>query len=329
MIASILRAAGRNVFLGGNIGGSLLDDLPKIQPDDWVVLEMSSFQLWHFSHGGRMPHIAVATGCTPNHLDWHDDFQQYVEAKQRLFSGQTSEDFAVLNVHDPEVATWGNKVSGRLLPLPLLADLPPLPVPGEHNRVDAACAAAAALGAGCDFDVVQRGLQNYCALPQRLERVAVIDGRHFFNDSTATTPESTIAALQALDMPIWLMAGGKNKGFDFLPMANAIVRYAKGAVFFGACRKEIYEATVRQLPARRSAMQPSTICELTIPQSLGRKSSDFPCVTVETMAEALQWCRERAESGEAILLSPGCASTDQFRNFRERGERFVELVQHT
>lgn len=308
MIASILRVAGRRVFLGGNIGGSLLDELPRIRSDDWVVLEMSSFQLWHHSPAARMPHIAVVTGCTPNHLDWHDDFRHYKAAKQRLLTGQTPDDVAVLNVEDPEVAAWSSLVRGRLIEIhesrgahALFGDLPPLQAPGRHNRIDAACAAAAAVGAGCETDAVREGLRAYRPLPQRLELVATIEGRRFYNDSTATTPESTIAALHALDMPVWLMAGGKNKGFDFDSMAEAIAARAAGAALFGACRGEIRDSVLRHLP-------------------------QFPCVSVETMAESLEWCCKRARAGEAVLLSPGCASTDQFRNFRERGERFVDLL---
>ena len=118
-------AAERRTFLGGNIGGSLLDDLPRMTPDDWVVLEISSFQLWHFgsctphapreeaAHGVCRVHVAVVTGCSPNHLDWHGSFADYVAAKQRILSGQTPDDFAVLNTFDAEVASWLPLVRGR------------------------------------------------------------------------------------------------------------------------------------------------------------------------------------------------------------------------
>jgi UDP-N-acetylmuramoylalanine--D-glutamate ligase len=248
-----------------------------------------------------MPHIAVVTGCTPNHLDWHRDFTHYTSAKQRLLTGQTSQDVAVLNPWDHEAAAWTPLVQGRSGTVGPLDALPRLPVPGEHNRIDAACAAAAAIGAGCDLEAVHEGLRTYRPLPQRLEFAAVIDGRSFYNDSTATTPESTIAALRALNVPIWLMAGGKNKGFDFEPLTSEIVARAAGAAFFGACREQLREGAAK-------------------------KSPQFACTSVETMADALQWCRRHAQSGNAVLLSPGCASTDQFRNFRERGQRFVELL---
>ncbi len=374
MIAQILRCAQDDrdtTFLGGNIGGSLLEELPQIGPNDWVVLEISSFQLWYFTPEVKMPHVAVVTGCQPNHLDWHSDFAEYVSAKQRILAGQTPADFAVLNTLDAEVATWAPLVRGRQVMLPSPEVLipfagvasgqrlvageegretgrssvlnqqisnppsPPAPlpqagegsngspsfsasttswcppqvgegsyglsVPGEHNRINAACAAAAASAVGCTDDDIRRGLDSFQALPQRLEWFATVEGRRFYNDSAATTPESTIAALRSLEVPIWLLAGGKSKGADFDPLAAEMVAHARGAAMFGAAAREISDRVAAH-------------------------SSHFPCVTVDTMAEALQWCWTHSRPGDAILLSPACASTDQFRNFQQRGQRFVELV---
>jgi UDP-N-acetylmuramoylalanine--D-glutamate ligase len=301
MAASILTAAGRRTFLGGNIGGSLLEQLPQIGPDDWVVLEISSFQLWHFTPNARMPHIAVVTGCTPNHLDWHGSFAAYVAAKQRILTGQTAGDFAVLNTFDPEVASWAPLVRGRQVELSSPDALPHLSLPGRHNRINAGCAAAAAAAAGCDGEAIRRGLEQFRGLPQRLEWFAVIEGRRFYNDATATTPESTAAALESLDVPVWLLVGGKSKGFDFGPLAATIVARAQGVAAFGMARNEIH----REVTAR---------------------ASQFPCAVVETMRQALGWCWQRSRPGDAIVLSPACASTDQFRNFHERGQRFVELT---
>jgi UDP-N-acetylmuramoylalanine--D-glutamate ligase len=182
-----------------------------------------------------------------------------------------------------------------------LDELPPLPLPGQHNRVNAACAAAAAMAAGCGWDDVRRGLAGFRGLPQRLELLATIDGRPFYNDSAATTPESTVAALRSLDLPAWLLAGGKLKGCNVGPLAAEIVARARGAAFFGAAAAELRN--------RVAAIDPK-----------------LPCTAVETIDEALDWCCSRSRPGEAILLSPGCASTDQFQNFQRRGERFAELV---
>jgi UDP-N-acetylmuramoylalanine--D-glutamate ligase len=301
--------------LGGNLGGSLLDRLPEISRDDCVVLEISSFQLWHFTPTAKMPHVAVVTGCSPNHLDWHANYAEYIAAKQRILTGQTPDDIAVLNTFDREVASWSHLVRGRLVPLPSLPvplpqagegsselnDLPSLPVPGRHNQINAIYAAAAAMAAGCEREAIWLGLERFRPLPQRLQWFAVVDGRRFYNDSAATTPESTIAALQSLEMPVWLLAGGKSKGADFASLAAAIARHASGAALFGSAGGELCD--------RIRVEQPQ-----------------FPCVAVETMEEALRWCWPRSRPAEAIVLSPACASTDQFRNFRQRGEHFVELV---
>lgn len=301
MTAAILGAAGRRTWLGGNLGGSLLEEIPQMAPADWVVLELSSFQLWHLGAAGPRLRVAVATGCSPNHLDWHGTWAHYVAAKQRILAGQGPADAAVLNPLDAEVCNWSALARGRLAAPPGLEEIPPLAVPGRHNRINAACAAAAAMAAGCDAAAVRSGLESFAGLPQRLERIAAIRGRRFYNDSTATTPESAVAALESLDGPVWLLAGGRSKGFDFGPLAEAIAGRARGAAFFGSSRGELAAGVM----ARNAA---------------------FDSAVVETLDEALDWCWRRSQPGDSIVLSPACASTDQFRNFHQRGRRFAELV---
>ncbi len=289
-------------WLGGNLGGSLLANLDEMRSDDWVVVEISSSQLWHFSPQVRMPRIAVITGCTPNHLDWHGTFAEYAAAKQKILRGQSPDDSAVLNALDAEVAGWRRFVRGRLLvPFPLDKLPEQLPSPGEHNRVNAALAVAAALEAGCAEEEIEAGLASFQSLPQRIQFIGIFDGRRFYNDSAATTPESTIAALKTFETSVWLLAGGRNKGFNFPPLADVIARHARGAAFFGSCRDELEQAVVA-------------------------RHAEFPCETFETLSEAIAWCRAMSLPGEAIVLSPACASTDQFRNFFERGNAFVEIV---
>jgi UDP-N-acetylmuramoylalanine--D-glutamate ligase len=289
-------------WLGGNLGGSLLENLDKIRAEDWVVLEISSFQLWHFSPQVRMPRIAVVTGCTPNHLDWHGSFAEYAAAKRKMLLGQSPDDAAVLNIFDPETAGWNDCVEGRLLELFADEKIPSLPsLPGKHNRLNAALAATAAFEAGCTDEEIAAGLAGFRGLPQRMQYLGEFDGRRYFNDSAATTPESTVAALKTFDAPVWLLAGGRNKGFDFSSLAEAIVQYARGAAFFGTCRDELHRMTLE-------------------------RKENFPCAAFETLAEALAWCRRESAAGDLLLLSPACASTDQFRNFAQRGEAFEALV---
>ena len=167
--------------------------------------------------------------------------------------------------------------------------------------LNAACAAAAAMAAGCDEEMIRRGLEGFAALPQRLELVAVAGGRRFYNDSSATTPESTAAALRSLQGRVWLLAGGRDKGLDFRGLFDAIAHRACGAAFFGSVR------------------------DLVLSGVTGR-SGGFCAAAFQSMADALAWCWEHSRPGDAILLSPGCSSQDQFQNFRQRGEHFASLV---
>jgi UDP-N-acetylmuramoylalanine--D-glutamate ligase len=300
MIAAILEADGRRTWLGGNLGGSLLDDLDRIGPGDWVVLELSSFQLFRLNHT-PMPRVAVVTNCTPNHLDWHGGYQQYVTAKQRILTGQTRDGIAVLGESLAGDGSWRRQVRGSLAALVPDAAIPPLALPGKHNRRNAVYAATAAQAAGCGDEAIRRGLRGFSGLPGRLQLVATRGGRTFYNDTTATTPESTIAALGSLSAPIWLLAGGSDKGIDLAPLASAVVAGARGAAFFGATA-----------PALRDLLK--TV------------APDYPCAQVSTMSEALAWCWSRSRPGDCIVLSPACASHDQFQNFRHRGAAFCELV---
>jgi UDP-N-acetylmuramoylalanine--D-glutamate ligase len=245
--------------------------------------------------------VAVATGCRPNHLDWHPTFSHYAAAKQRILAGQEPHDVAVLNTLDPETASWRPLVRGKQLPLFPLEELPELGVPGRHNRINAACAAAAAIGAGCAPEAIRQGLTDFRGLPERIECCGVVAGRRFYNDSTATTPQATVAALDALEEPIWLLAGGRDKGCDFTELIAAVGRRVRGAAFFGSAAEML-----------RSRIA-----------GCGRA---LPHCAVETLDEALRWCWDRSRLGDAILLSPGCSSHDQFRSFRQRGERFAALV---
>ena len=301
MIAAILQADGRRTWLGGNIGGSLLGHLCEIKPGDGVVIEISSFQLTHLRPETRLPNISVVTCFSPNHLDWHQSMDEYARAKQILLRRQRPGDLAVLNTHDRGLDSWSHVACGRLLPLAADETLPRLQVPGRHNRTNAACAAAAASGAGCSREIIDRGLSSFRGLPQRMELIARIAGRTFYNDSTSTTPESTIAALESVGEPAFLLAGGHDKGFDFTEMIDSVGRLAVGAAFFG----QVGAALNDRLRALHV---------------------DCASIAVPTLEDALDWCWHGSRPGDAIILSPGCSSHDQFRNFHERGQRFEHLV---
>lgn len=301
MIASILEADYRQVWLGGNLGGSLLDKLDWIDPKHWVVVELSSFQLTYLQPGTRIPQLAVITNCTPNHLDWHGTFENYIAAKQSFLTRQRHKDLAVLNTDDPEVATWPHLIRGKQVGLVDADSVPELLVPGRHNRLNARLAATVGIAAQVHPEMIREALAAFRGLPQRLQPVAEVEGRRLINDSAATTPESTLAALESGPDPVWLLAGGRSKGGDFGPLASTIVRKACGAAFYGESAGDL----LAQVQARAPA---------------------FTAVAVATLDEALRWCWQRARPGHAILLSPACSSQDQFQNYRSRGRHFEQLI---
>ncbi len=301
MTASILRASGGRCFLGGNIGRSLLERVDEIAPGDRVVLELSSFQLHHLGAEVRMPRVAVVTNFAANHLHWHGSLEEYRRAKQRIVTAGRPGDVLVLGGTSPEPAGWAALAGGRVVEPVSPEWLPSLAVPGEHNRANAALAAAAAIAAGCDVEAVRRGLKRFRPLAHRLQPVAARAGRRIYDDSASTTPESTMAALETLQGKTWLLAGGAGKGAEFQGLAGTIVGRARGAVFFGAVGERLLEQVRQRSPA-------------------------FPALVVDTLAQALASCWQRSKPGENVLLSPGCSSHDQFQNYRHRGEVFCGLA---
>lgn len=304
MLAAMLSAAGQRTWLGGNIGGSLLADVETMTAEDWVVVELSSFQLAHLSNTAPRPAIAVVTNCAPNHLDWHGSFEGYRQAKLRIIDCQSATAPVVLNSHDAETAAWASLQAARAREPWPLDELPPLTVPGNHNRQNAACAAAAAELAGVGRSDICRAAAEFRGLAHRIELVGERAGRRFYDDSKATTPEASLAGLTALAAGarrVWLLAGGQPKGMDYRDWARHVVERAAGVGIFGAARGELAE-------------------------SLRGASTRFDVVVVETLSEAFDWCWQRSAEGDAILLSPACASLDQFRDFAARGEAFRALV---
>ncbi len=333
MIHSIIekflqRQPGRRAWLGGNIGTSLLPLVDQIQPDDLVVLELSSFQLADINRLQVSPHVAVVTNFAPNHLDWHVDLDDYRQAKQAILRWQTSQDTAVINADDADVKNWSLngvrlefgldhpgehgvffenrqgvvRINGDEERWPLMDWLK---LPGKHNVANALAAIAASVSVGADAESVQQGIENYQPLPHRLQFVAEVAGRRFYNDSLATTPESAEVALLAFDAPIVLLAGGYDKHVDLSHMADAIARQAKSVSLMGQTAVSLHEMIEGNV---------SKGCEVSLPQT--------------SFVAAFNWAVEHSAPGDVILLSPGCASYDWFRNFSDRGAQFAELVRN-
>lgn len=323
---SFLQQPDRTVWLGGNIGTSLLPVVEQIKPRDLVVLELSSFQLLDLNRLEVSPHVAVVTNFAPNHLDWHPDLDHYRHSKQSIVRWQSAGDFAVLNDDDQDVGQWpivGTRLGFGLhdrgqcgafwrtenavirlssgeqhFPLKQWVKLP-----GQHNLANALAAIAATSSLSVSTASVQTALENYKPLPHRLEFVGELDGRRFYNDSLATTPESTEVALEAFEAPIVLLAGGYDKHVDLTKMAQAIARRAKAVALMGQTAS-VLRQSISATPKNHCVLSPS----------------------LQSFEAAFEWALKHSLAGDVILLSPGCASYDWFRNFADRGMQFTELV---
>lgn len=297
MIAHALAACGQPVHLGGNIGGSLLQALESITAGDWVVLELSSAML-HWL-GEWSPGEAVVTNLSPNHLDWHGSFEHYELSKRRILASQREGDAAILG---PELAEWLAAPGVRRVVVPNGAGVSDLAVPGSHNALNAAvaCAAIEALGLGIGDARCQEAVRTFPGLPHRLCLLGEREGIRFYDDSKSTTPEATLLALQSFDdraelARVHLIAGGYDKGSDLTPIAQR-ARRLTGLYCIGTTGPGLVRAA-------------------------GEGALD--CVT---LARAMQEVRRRARRGDVVLLSPGCASWDQFENFEQRGRAFAALA---
>lgn len=324
LAAAMLENSGRAVRLGGNLGRSLLEEAESIAPDECVVLELSSFQLERLAWIGRAPDVGVILNLTPNHLDWHGTMKAYANAKKNMLRFQGAGDAIVLNREDPEVSSWEAEARGRVYGYSEAAfngnggwleddaiiistdgrderiGLDGFKLPGMHNRLNATAAATGATLMGATPDGIKAALQSFTALPHRLEFVAEVKGVRYYNDSVATTPESTITALRSFNAPKILIAGGYDKKLPFDRMA-AEAASAKIVILIGASADKIEDA-------------------------LAKISAPVKRIRAGEFEEAVRRAANSAEPGDVVLLSPGCASYDMFRNFEQRGEIFRKLV---
>lgn len=289
LIAACLRAVGERVWMGGNVGGSLLLSLSAMRPDDVVVLELSSFQLERMRPLERSPHVAVVTNLTPNHLDRHRTMEAYRRAKETITDFQRPGDVAVVN--EPGFATRGRRVGFEPVEIPGRLLL------GRHNLLNMAAAAAAVEALVGPRDL-RETLAAFPPVEHRLEWIGRRRAVDYFNDSKATTPDSTIRSMEAFDGPIVLIAGGSDKGVGFDALGDAIAARARAVVLLGQTAPAI-EAAVR---------------------------ARAPVIRAADMRAAVRAAAAAAEPCDRVLLSPACASYDMFRNFVERGRAFKEAV---
>jgi UDP-N-acetylmuramoylalanine--D-glutamate ligase len=294
LLGAVFRAADAPVAVAGNVGRPLTGLDGAIAEDAWIVCELSSFQLEDIED--FRPRVAILLNLTPDHLDRHPTLEDYRAAKLRIFENQGPEDVAVVPRGFGEIPGEARRVEFDLND-PLPAE--PL-VPGEHNRENAAAATAAARAAGIPDEAIAVALKTFEGVPHRLELVREVDGIRFVNDSKATNPEAAERALSAYPPGIRLILGGSRKNSSYAGLAfEAAKRGVAKAYLIGEAADEIAEALA----------------------DAGVRFSDSG-----TLEQAIADAYEDAERGEVVLLSPACASYDQFRDFEDRGEHFRELV---
>lgn len=318
LVAEMYKAQGFTVHLGGNIGTPLLPRLDEISADDRVVVELSSFQLMDMTHS---PHIAIITNVTPNHLDWHIDMTEYTDAKERLLTRQTENDFCVLNFDDPTTRDFGTRAQSNVSFFSmskqtqgfsfdgenLLRDgraflkASELRIPGRHNIANF-LAASAAVCHEVSEDALISVAKNFTGVEHRIEFVRELNGVKYYNDSIASSPTRAAAALACFENII-LIAGGYDKKIAFDELGELICQKVDTLLLCGATAEQIKNAVIKAPCQRKPEI-----------------------ITLPNLTHTILTAGKLAKSGDVVLFSPACASFDQFVNFAVRGRFFKDVV---
>lgn len=302
MLKLALEAGGKKVLLLGNIGTPVLDRIDDADTFDWVILELSSFQLIDLPYS---PPIAVIINIKTDHLNWHKDRDEYVRAKKSLWIHQKPTDWVVFNKDDETSRDLAKNALGHVVWFGPEGGkkMENLGVKGAHNRANANAALAAAKIAGVGEEIAWTGICDFRGEEHRLETVGEIGGVTYINDSAATTPEAAIAALETFKEPKILIAGGSLKGVTFKKLAEAIVENNVKAVFV------IGESAAD------------------IKKELGKVKFNGEIITgVENMENIVSQAKDKANAQDVVLLSPGCASFGLFKDYKDRGGKFKLAV---
>lgn len=326
IIAELLKAAGKRVWVGGNIGHPLLCEADGMLATDYAVLELSSFQLMTMKHS---PHIAVVTNLAPNHLDVHRDMAEYVAAKENIFRHQSGEDVAVFNADNDITAEQSHRAPGRARLFSRQGEVADgvflrgedivcrsgghervvmttgdIKIPGVHN-VENYMAAIAAVDGLVPDEVIRDFAREFGGVEHRIELVRTYRGVRYYNDSIASSPSRTIAGLRSFHEKVILIAGGYDKHIPFDVLGPEIVEHVKLLVLCGATADKI-RAAVENAP--------------------GYQPGKPEILDVTPFTVAVEAARDRAQPGDVVTLSPACAAFDQFKNFAERGKFFKSIV---
>lgn len=329
LIYKILVEEGYNCYLGGNIGTPLFAKIDEMRPEDVIVLELSSFQLMTLK---KSPNISVITNISPNHLDIHKSYEEYIEAKENIFKYQKTGDVVVLNYDNDITREMANKIIGdvRFFSTKVkletgviidngmikfaegkvrkqIANINDILLLGAHN-VENVCTAVAAIYDMVKSSSIVNVLKTFKGVEHRNEFVREIDGVKWYNDSIGSSPTRTIAGLLSFKDKVILIAGGYDKHLDYTDLGKYIVDNVKELILLGQTKNKIKDATLE-------AMKNSNI-----------DLSELPIIECESLEETVNAAYKTAEKGDIVFFSPASASFDMFKNFMERGNKFKELV---
>jgi UDP-N-acetylmuramoylalanine--D-glutamate ligase len=314
----ILKESGVRCQVGGNIGLPPTAMVATSRPDQWNVLELSSFQLETIETFHAR--VGVALNVTPDHLDRHHAFASYAAAKGQLFGKQRKGDYAVLNADDPIAVEYASRTAASPLWFSLARPVSPglwfdgdaisfdgqrllgtadIPLRGRHNVENVMAAAAASRIAGATLSGIAAAVRSFPGVEHRLERVVAVNGVTWYNDSKATNVDATLKAIDAFPGDLWIILGGKDKDSDYAPLREPLHNKAHAALLIGAAAEKI----------------------------AGQLSGAVPLVPCGTLDRAIAYARGHSSAGDVVLLAPACASFDQFDGFEHRGRVFKEIVE--
>ena len=326
LINHILEKAGYKTFLGGNIGTPLFTKLPEMTPEDIVVLELSSFQLMNMQVS---PQIAVMTNVTPNHLNIHKDYEEYIEAKKCIFKNQNENDILILNYDNEITRNCAKEAKGKVIFFSIkekldngfivddgvikecedkvrkhILNTDEVILRGAHNFSNIATALAATKTL-VDTDIAVKAIKEFKPVEHRIEFVREIGGVKWYNDSASSSPTRTLSGLNAFKEDIVLIAGGYDKNLDYTPLAKTVVNKVKTLILIGQTAEKIFDAVKEELDKEN------------------KKMDIYMCDSLE---ETIKIAKKSAQKGEVVLFSPASASFDMFKNFADRGNKFKKLV---
>ena len=328
LIHKMLVEEGHHCYLGGNIGTPIFAQIDEMKPEDIVVLELSSFQLMTLE---KSPNIAVVTNISPNHLDVHKSYEEYIDAKKNIFKYQTASDITILNYDNEITRDFDDEIVGNVRFFSTksklddgviledneikivknkektsVIDTREILLLGKHN-IENACTAIAAVQDLVTIESIQNVLTTFRGVEHRMEFIRELDGVKWYNDSIGSSPTRTIAGLASFKDKVILIAGGYDKHLDYTDMGRYIVDHVKVLILMGQTKEKIKVATLDEINNRGGDIE-------------------LPIFECETLEETVKTAVETSVSGDIIFFSPASASFDMFKNFMERGNKFKDLV---